>query len=93
MCNLKEGRPERAVKACGEALKKDPKHQKSLYRRGKAYMEKSDVHDLVKAREDLEEAKRLAPEDQATKVLLQRLEKMEAIEAKEMQKQYAKMFA
>mmetsp|Transcript_38015 Transcript_38015/g.60096 ORF Transcript_38015/g.60096 Transcript_38015/m.60096 type:complete len:176 (-) Transcript_38015:524-1051(-) len=95
MCSLKEGRPERCVKSCSEALKKDPNHQKSLYRRGKAYMEPStDTHtrDLMKAREDLEAAQKLSPNDKPTQTLIQRLEKMEAKEQKEMQKTYQKMF-
>mmetsp|Transcript_21783 Transcript_21783/g.29980 ORF Transcript_21783/g.29980 Transcript_21783/m.29980 type:complete len:186 (+) Transcript_21783:109-666(+) len=92
LCNLKEGKPERAVKACTEALNINPKHQKSLYRRGKAYLENSSVRNLELARADLELAKELAPSDKATESLLKKLKVLEEKEEQVLKKQYAKMF-
>lgn len=92
LCQLKLGKIDRAIKSCTEALNVDPKHSKSLYRRGKAYLEKSEWRDLEKSRHDLEEAKRLSPDDKAIDSLLQHLTKLENEENQSMKKQYAKMF-
>ena len=75
MCQLKLGKIDRAIKSCSDALSIDPNHSKSLYRRGKAYLEKSEWRDLEKARKDLETAQKVAPEDKAIALLLTHLGK------------------
>jgi len=92
MCQLKLGKLDRAIKSCSDALSIDPNHAKSLYRRGKAYLENSEWRDLEKSRLDLEAAKKITPDDKAIDLLLARLEKLEDEENQAMRKQYAKMF-
>jgi peptidyl-prolyl isomerase D len=92
MCHLKQGRINRAIKASTDALDVDPNHSKSLYRRARAYMEASEWRDLEKARRDLEEAKKSAPNDKAIETLLVQLAKLEKIEDQKLKSQYAKMF-
>jgi len=92
MCQLKLGKIDRAIKSCSDALSVDPNHSKSLYRRGKAYLEKSEWRDLEKSRQDLEAAQKVSPDDKAIGLLLAHLEKLETEEKEKMKKQYAKMF-
>lgn len=89
-CYLKEEKYEKAVLRATKVLEKDPKHVKALFRRGEARIY---LNDLDRAREDLNAAESLAPDDKGIKSRLTLLDKREKHFAKKEKRTYAKMFA
>jgi peptidylprolyl isomerase len=81
MADLKLGDFYACIKSATEALKFDPSHVKSLFRRGCA---KNQVGDFDEAKEDLKKAQLLAPTDAAIKAELAKVNsKIQAQRAKE----------
>eukprot|EP00238_Polyblepharides_amylifera_P002020 CAMPEP_0196586418 /NCGR_PEP_ID=MMETSP1081-20130531/54202_1 /TAXON_ID=36882 /ORGANISM="Pyramimonas amylifera, Strain CCMP720" /LENGTH=173 /DNA_ID=CAMNT_0041908291 /DNA_START=21 /DNA_END=542 /DNA_ORIENTATION=- len=86
---VKTGKFSKGEAACTEALKVSPENQKGLFRRGKC---RSELGDLDGAKEDLEKALQLDPNDGQVKRELKVLEhKFRKHEAKE-RKSFAGMF-
>ena len=78
MAELKLGLFAEAARSAGEALKADPQHPKSLFRRGVA---RARLGDLADARADLTAAARLAPGDAGVRAELDKVAKALAAQA------------
>jgi tetratricopeptide (TPR) repeat protein len=72
LCYLKEGRNEKCVERASAVLKNDSDNTKCLFRRGVA---RANLNDFDRAREDLEAAEKLSPDDKGTKREIAKLNK------------------
>jgi len=88
-CYLKENSYEQVIEACEKVLKNQPDNTKAYFRTGQAYLE---IGLLDKAKEYLDKAHKLEPNDKAILVQLKQLKQKEE-DAKKKEKQfYNKMF-
>ncbi|KAL6076241.1 adenyl-nucleotide exchange factor sse1 [Balamuthia mandrillaris] len=89
ICCIKLKRFEEAVHNCTKALELNEKNAKALFRRGQSFAE---LKQWDKAKEDLQAASALEPNDAAIKKELARVNKAIQIQVQQQKKVYAKMF-
>lgn len=90
-CYLKTSPPDyrKAKEYADKVLQKEADNAKALFRRGQAYM---GMQDVERAKQDLQKAESLSPNDALIKQHLKKLEQMEKQQDKKQKELYKKLF-